>query len=142
MPRQDKQIAKQDKQSIAALSIFALCFKLFLPIFISFFISIQTTASPLTDSNDAQVTLEKSLGFICTSSGIDQNQQNDSSSTTLTDHCDHCLTCAFYTLQRNTDKRTAPLLVQSTLSWRVIGSNQAKLPLDDQRHSSRAPPRA
>lgn len=141
MPRHDRQTARQDRQSIAMLSVLALCLKLFLPIFTSFFISIQATASPLNETNNVQITLEKSLSFICTPSGIDQNQQNNSKSATLTDHCDHCLTCAFYTLQRNTDKRTASLLAQSTLSWRVIGSNQAKLPLDDQRHSSRAPPR-
>ncbi|KKJ77734.1 hypothetical protein WH95_04610 [Kiloniella litopenaei] len=145
MPRQIGQTSKQDKQSIAMLSVLALCLKLLLPIFASFFISVQATAATPDDSaNDINPTLQEALSFICTPNGLDKNLDNGSGSgpTTQMDHCDHCLTCAFYSLQRNTDKLTSASLTLSPLSWQVIKSKQAKLPFDDHRHSSRAPPRA
>ncbi|WP_120497713.1 hypothetical protein [Kiloniella sp. EL199] len=142
MPRHNRQIARQDKQSIAALSIFALCLKMLLPIAASFFISHQATASVSNTAFDKQTSLEKSLSFICTPGGIFVDQDSKSSSMDLADHCDFCLTSAFVTIHRDTNNLETYTLLESSLSWQIIGSKQTRLLFDGHRHSSRAPPRA
>ncbi|KLN62269.1 hypothetical protein WH96_01740 [Kiloniella spongiae] len=141
MSRRTKQAVQQDRQSIATLSIFALCLKMLLPIVTSFFVSYQATASVADNSNNAQTSLEQSLSFICTPGGILLNQNGVSSSTNLTDHCDFCITGAFVSLQRDTGNLAAYTLNQSSLSWPIIRSKQTKLLFNGHRHSSRAPPR-
>ncbi|WP_125932947.1 hypothetical protein [Kiloniella majae] len=141
MSRHNRQIVRQDKQSIAMLSIFALCLKIVLPIVASFFISYQATASVQNTSYNAQNSLEQSLSFICTPGGI-LLDQDDKTGSTGADHCDFCLTGAFVTVQRGTHITAVHSLTQSSLSWEIIGAQQAKLLFDGHRHSSRAPPSA
>ncbi len=142
MPRHNRQTAGQDKQSIATLSIFALCLKILLPIAASFFISHQATASGTNASLDKQTSLEQSLSFICTPGGILSDQDSQSGSMNLPDHCDFCLTGAFITIQRDANNVAVYSLPQASLAWQIIDSQQTKLLFDGHRHSSRAPPRA
>lgn len=142
MSRHNRQIVRQDKQSIAMLSILALCLKIILPIIASFFISYQATASATDTSPDVQTNLEQSLSFICTPGEIFFDQEDKSGSTSLADHCDFCLTGVIVTIQRDSNNIATYSLFQSSLSWQIISSKQTKLLFDRHRHASRAPPYA
>ncbi len=133
----------QDRRSLAALSVVALCLKTLLPfisaVLLSHAASAQTQLDGSSFENNPKIT--QSLQFICTPTGIIiVADSNDATSTNYADHCDHCIMGGFLSLGHATNLIEARHSFIGLLAWHITDQDKNLPPQGYALPASRAPP--
>ncbi|MEH6630052.1 MAG: hypothetical protein V7776_04470 [Halopseudomonas aestusnigri] len=135
----------QDRRSLAALSIVALCLKIFLPVITALFISQAASAQIPLDgkSFESEQGIIDALQLICTPTGITQAESNNGGpSSNHQDHCDHCITGNFVSLNYTSIKTGPSLSSKRLLTWHISNQDKSLIAQGYSLPASRAPPKA